>query len=931
MKRAATIFAIVLQISVASFAAANAPLTSPIEIYWQSSREIRIAGATDVIVLEPEIARAELQGDIARFEGMKLGETVALVMANGEQHPMIVRVVARPVVLPAASNTPNFQRGAGTVANDVQISRLAGNTDVVLRNSFDWTHDSGPNRLHITGNIADYAQRGMHKFDLRGGSIDYLTTRLDVTAIDFNQDLTGNLTGPGASLDYLLSNSVTLRGLRVAFRRGRNTWTVFGGTTIPFYFLTLRDTRDVGGTAFHRQQSETLAFFGASTAIRAPDRPGGAPAGSFMQSGGVRYEPNRQLTFDAILGVSNRGSMGRGYAGYSGKEWSAFASLLRTSRAFPLNQLQSLFADTQSLRAGAVFGANRRVSENVVYEHNVTDSGILSIGHAVSDYISVGLGARLTPRETGNFVYTYSRNRGGFSDSTTRASRYAFGLSSTFGRAVNNSAQLQIGSVADPLGLQAQDEFVFNDTLSIPTRSGTLFLGYSHNRVNPSLVQKLSQELDVLSAELQQLFLENPAGFVASELPPEIRALLESQVPVSDSVTLTIERHFGPRFSVGPNFTLSRFVTGPERGWSHFLGYGLTYRLTPSTSFRSSLSSVWATNRLRTGLQRSTIVTAGIQKSFDGFPPPFQGLDRSHVIEGFVFRDENLNGVFDARERGIAGVEVQLDGAIAVMTDGDGRYRFADVAGGLHRVSIHPAQFSTVIRMTTLAEQLLDVSGRRRAAADFGLVDFARLTGSVFNDLRFDGRRQPDSVPIGGVHLLLVQQARVVKTIVIPANGRFEVTDLVPGDYEVSLDAETLPPDYVAPVDRIVAHVAAASTASIDFALRAMRSISGHVYVKSNGKLVPLPGVQVTVDHHTAPTDADGAFVLRDLPAGNLTVTLLPMKPLPASIDVPSGPIRMPAEPIHVEGATIVISNQDLVPYLTMAPPPVSVTGTSNR
>jgi hypothetical protein len=35
---------------------------------------------------------------------------------------------------------------------------------------------------------------------------------------------------------------------------------------------------------------------------------------------------------------------------------------------------------------------------------------------------------------------------------------------------------------------------------------------------------------------------------------------------------------------------------------------------------------------------------------------------------------------------------------------------------------------------------------------------------------------------------------------------------------------------------------------------------------------------------------------------------------------VPSGQVKMPADPIQVQGATIVISNPELAPYLTGAP-----------
>jgi hypothetical protein len=84
--------------------------------------------------------------------------------------------------------------------------------------------------------------------------------------------------------------------------------------------------------------------------------------------------------------------------------------------------------------------------------------------------------------------------------------------------------------------------------------------------------------------------------------------------------------------------------------------------------------------------------------------------------------------------------------------------------------------------------------------------------------------------------------------------------------------------------------------------------------------LVPIAGVQITAGHGIAKTDENGNFLLRDLPAGELTVTLVPVKDLPEGMKVPVGQVKMPPEPIQVQGATIVISNPDLTPYLVVMP-----------
>jgi hypothetical protein len=229
---------------------------------------------------------------------------------------------------------------------------------------------------------------------------------------------------------------------------------------------------------------------------------------------------------------------------------------------------------------------------------------------------------------------------------------------------------------------------------------------------------------------------------------------------------------------------------------------------------------------------------------------------------------------------------------------------------------------------------------------------------------------------LGGVHLTLDDGTRQ-RAVVAQDSGDFEIDDVAPGDYRISVDASTLPANYSLQQDTFTIHVSPVSTAVENIPARAMRSIAGRVFVKvlaepaalpmDSGKLkisgmpagstrnqrggqagggqqaggrvnqagrgqaqgtsgastggdynlVPLAGVEITAGFGVAKTDENGNFLLRDLPAGDLTVTLVATKPLPEGMKVPSGQVKMPAEPIQVQGASIVISNPDLTPYLT--------------
>jgi len=84
--------------------------------------------------------------------------------------------------------------------------------------------------------------------------------------------------------------------------------------------------------------------------------------------------------------------------------------------------------------------------------------------------------------------------------------------------------------------------------------------------------------------------------------------------------------------------------------------------------------------------------------------------------------------------------------------------------------------------------------------------------------------------------------------------------------------------------------------------------------------LRPLPGIHIVAGASTATTDAEGGFVLRQLPAGDIDVQIVPMSQLPPGMTAPSGRVHMPRDPLSVEEASIVISNPELLRYLAPEP-----------
>jgi SdrD B-like domain len=963
---------------VAVAQSADAGLPTLVEVYWQSSRTVATPGLSNLIVLDMDIARVETTMDGLQVFGLTRGETVLLGYMNEKPVSIRLRVVQRPqVVLPPSELRRQSEMAQGSFGSSVQIANTGGQTTAAVVNDLYWTQLAGAQgRLYVNTQVEDNDLEGGHAFNFRHGTIAYRSPGMDVSLLDNVISLTNNGTQRYTS-PFTYSDSVELRGAQATFRRGDNQYMFFGGSTVPFYFLSLGNTHDIGGFSFSRKQSKNLNLFATTSYIDSPVdflNPTGGRRNDLMQTGGFNYQLSNEWTFQTTGGISTHGGMGRGDLNYISRRLTFFASGGASSILFPLNRIQSLFSGTTSAKAGITYGLTDRISESLYYQHTVTQPFGAIIHAGSSDYLTPSFAWRIDRHDDVNFSYTFSRNDGGFSDQSTTGNRFDTNWRHQFTPRIANAAEVTVGSVQDPLQLSSEDEFSVRDSVSFQIKSGGLMFGFEQDRRNPSLVQKLSSELQLLSPELQNLFLLDPISFVESNnLPPEVRALLQAQVPISTSISASAQLRFGKKLSVNPNVSFARASTGTTESWTPFVGYSLNYQVRPSLDFNSGLTNIWVLGNNAGTVQRSTLLYFGFTKRFSAMPSTLMPTRHvSRIIEGRVFRDNNVNGAFNYGEQGLVGLQVRLDDGELAETDEQGRYKFSDVGQGEHTVSLALTQFSGPVRMTTKNMASVDLIRQRIGVVNFGIVDFARVTGSVYNDLRFEGQKAPDAKGLAGVHLTLDDGNRQ-RTVVAQDTGDFEIDDVAPGDYRISVDAGTLPANYSLPLDTFTLHVSPVSTAVENIPARAMRSIAGRVFVKvlaepaaqpadssklkisgmpagsvrnqrggqAGGRvnqagrgqaqgtsgahaggdynLVPLAGVQITAGFGVAKTDENGNFLLRDLPAGDLTVTLIATKDLPEGMKVPSGQVKMPAEPIQVQGASIVISNPELAPYLTSA------------
>ncbi len=908
--------------------------TSPsaVEVYWKQSRTIPLPGVSHVEVFTDSVCKVQVEQDQVQIIGLERGESLVFVWVKERRMTWLVRVVEAP-----EDPHPHFRRAEvdesashGFVGSSTESTTGSGAPpELLLSHRFQWEENLDGNRLLMQGQGQDATTPGAPGFNLNTASLQYLTPHSRLSLLDSIVTVDGGF--QAQVVPASAPSTLMLRGADLDLKRGANDYEVFGGTTLPGYFLSLKDTRDVMGINFNHAFSPRLDLYSTTAIVDTPFSsllPHSGRCVTPFQTLGLTARLNRRWAFQTIGGASSRGLMGQATAFYSSAGRSAFASFTRSSAQFPLNQLQLLATGRSLVSAGASSQINSKISTAVTYQHTTTQPSILFAQGGSSDYLNSNTNWTITPLNHLTFNYVFTRTEGGLElgDRST-GQREDVMLSSQLNSRLGNSAQVTVGGLSDPLQLNSESQFSLSDSLSFRLHSGNTFLvTFSQDRTDPSLVSRVSQEIGLLAPALQQLFLLDPVGFVDSPLlPPEIRTLLGNLQPSNTQISISSQFVAFNRLNLSPMVGYYHSDLGlGHLSDSHLAGYALSYDLTPAVQLQSTLSNVFLLDPTLHGLRRTTVFEIGLNRNLSAAPRwllPSHG--RRCVIRGRVFRDLNVNGIYRAGKPGMAGLRVELSSGDTARTDAEGRFEFSALASGIYTVRLPFDQFVTPVRATSPASVRVDLLQAKYAEVNFGIVNFSRIMGTVYNDYLANADRQPDSPPMRDVRLRLAGEG-TRHEVIADAGGDYEFDQLTPGDYQLSIDLSTMPANFVAPVESYVLHLTPTSTVVQDVPLRALRSIAGKILFRAapanNGSAAsdpqPLSRVRLAVGDAVAISDADGCFLFRNLPAGRLPVRLIASSALPDGLKLPSGQVDLPHDPTSIQNAQIVISNPELLPYI---------------
>ena len=306
-------------------------------------------------------------------------------------------------------------------------------------------------------------------------------------------------------------------------------------------------------------------------------------------------------------------------------------------------------------------------------------------------------------------------------------------------------------------------------------------------------------------------------------------------------------------------------------------------------------------------------------------PPPNNGR-----IEGFVKRDANCSGLYDANLPGLSNVVVKLTEAGAdqmfntaddldlgfVTTDEQGFYFFNDISNGLYRVGIETNDNgnSPLIGMmqTFDVDTILDSQTfitNSSAAAVIQNINFAycqqapapkgSISGIVYGDVNGNGIYDAGDVPLGGVTVTLSTGA----TMPSAADGSYSFTNLDAGHFTVSAPALAGGRKLHTASPLSVSLAEGENKGGNNFGY-VLGSIAGIVYTDINRTSMldagdtGLGGVTVTLSAGGSPiatttTAANGSYIFTDLMAGSYSVStpavvegkkLNTLSPIPVSL-----------------------------------------------
>ena len=841
---------------------------SPISVGFHREVQISIAGTTAAYSLDSSVAEATGSNGIVRLSGTGPGETnIVVVTASGVQTLSVV-VPKPPPSYPPGFVPPSNEGGAAERGSyEIRYSSDPGQ----LTNSIDLTRTQGGsvNRFQLTSAtlFSNSATQTIYGFPLASYQIG--RPHYDVTFVD-KQVGDAPLTLDG----YLV------RGLHVQ----AGDWQFHGGFTSVAVFQGVflsTDPEYVAGLSrkfsLHKYGSLEGGFYYFQN-----------PHNNVVNSGGLAsltyrltHADNAKLLVETgashgTLALAARGDYNDKTSHVAGN----FRVVPQRFASLEVNNQHGVFADlnaSRNLNSRLFASLNLDQSNfNLPLLRQNTFAGSANVTVKLNRNFSVLSGA----------AYTGFQARLPVSPSVTSLN-LPIGIDYST-RHFGSGFQYQR---TDNLGAPGGNDYSFNVRASARQFLASSY--YQHDVQAPTVAAVFAQ-LPGLEQLLQR------AGIVITDPDQLFQLLSNSALLATLGFTAPLALNLAP---VRNDFDAS--LSWRSQGQSHSqIGFDYfdsntqmlqgQFRFTSETvSFsrrilkQNDLISSFSLLHTSTGVgkpQLQPVFSVSLRSHFSHVPSLILP-GRHGTLEGHVFRDDDLTARYKPGLGGLAGVEVTLDNDRVTHTDSNGYYVFHHVPFGAHTIEARPESSEPSFH-TTDSPALAEIN----SVIDFG-ISFAKaqLFGFLLNDA--GAGINGVTVELRGANAHLSQQTT--------QEGKFTFHGLEPGEYVVATVPESYPSGYsLQNLQPQTAKVEIGKADKIEMRIKAIRSVSGKVtaYDRTVLKQVPVAGIAVRIEELglEAKTGANGAYIFRNLPAGNYTVSVVYEKnEVSRKIIIPTDPVLL--------------------------------------
>ena len=252
-------------------------------------------------------------------------------------------------------------------------------------------------------------------------------------------------------------------------------------------------------------------------------------------------------------------------------------------------------------------------------------------------------------------------------------------------------------------------------------------------------------------------------------------------------------------------------------------------------------------------------VTAGTTNTTPNF-----GYQGNASVGDYVWNDANGDGVQGAMEIPLAGVIVYMDlngngtreaSEPFATTNASGSYTISGLTPGTATVAVDAATLPAGTTNTGDPDATKDgrtpvtlISGQSLTSADFGYQGNASIGTTVWLDQNGDGIKSGSEPVLAGVKVFIDRNANGIRDANEPfattnAAGNYLISGLIPGIYQVVVDTTTLPagvnntgdPDATKDGKTSVTLAAAQNLTTANFAYQGNATVTGHLYIDTNG------------------------------------------------------------------------------------------------